>query len=686
VLDLTRLNPPQRQAVTIPEGPALVLAGAGSGKTRVIAHRIAWLVDEGSDPSGILAVTFTNKAAKEMRDRVRGLCRREGEGALIATFHSFGLWFLRQEHELAGLPKWFSICDSGDQTNVLKRCMKDVQVDSRRFDVRHLLGILSRRRSEAAVPDIRGAAREDEYEIFADEILPRYEQALRAQRSLDFEDLIVRPVTLLAENRSLRTAYRERFRHVLVDEYQDTNRLQLRLLELLCGPEAGGTRKRRATSASEWSGRSLCAVGDDDQSIYGWRGAEVKNILRFETHFPGAQVIRLEQNYRSTGNILGCANGVISRAAERRPKRLWTETGGGDPVRVVALPSEEEEARFAAGEIARGMSEGRSAADFAVLYRLNAQSQSIEEALREVGIQHKVKGGPAFFDRSEVRDVLAWLRICAFPDDDVALARVVHAPPRGIGDVAMARLADWAALESRSAAGALELAGQVPDIPRGAPEKLAEFAAVLADFRRRFRPGRLVEPARTVFDEIDLRSWLRRTVLSPEAGTRKAEAVDAVLRSLENYERRDPKGSLGAFLQRLALDSRDDEPDEVEGVTLSTLHAAKGLEFPVVFVIGFEEDLLPVAGIQGEARDLEEERRLAYVGITRAREQLWLTRATARTRRGRIEPRTPSRFLEDLPAESRVRHDPESAANPEATAARSAEVLKVLRSRLASRR
>jgi DNA helicase-2/ATP-dependent DNA helicase PcrA len=330
------------------------------------------------------------------------------------------------------------------------------------------------------------------------------------------------------------------------------------------------------------------------------------------------------------------------------------------------------------------MSEGRSAADFAVLYRLNAQSQPIEEALREVGIQHNVKGGPAFFDRAEVRDVLAWLRICAFPDDDVALARVVHAPPRGIGDVAMARLGAWAALQSRSVASALELAGQVPDIPRGAPEKLAEFAGALADFRRRFRPGRLVEPARTVFDEIDLRSWLRRSVLSPEAGIRKAEAVDAVLRSLENYERREPRGSLGTFLQRLALDSRDDEPDDAEGVTLSTLHAAKGLEFPVVFVIGFEEDLLPVAGIQGEARDLEEERRLAYVGITRAREQLWLTRAAARTRRGRIELRTPSRFLDDLPPESHVRHDPDSAANAEKTEARSAEVLQALRSRLAT--
>jgi DNA helicase-2/ATP-dependent DNA helicase PcrA len=676
VLDLSRLNPPQRQAVTVEEGPELVLAGAGSGKTRVIAHRIAWLVEQGVAPGEILAVTFTNKAAAEMKDRVRGLSRAAGAGSHIATFHGFGLWFLRQEHVAAGLPKWFAICDAGDQASLLKRSLRDVQMDSRRFDVRRLLAVISRRKNEAAAGAAPGAVPDDDYEVIATEILPRYEQALRAQRSLDFDDLLVRPVALLSGDRAMRAKYQEQFRHVLVDEYQDTNRIQLELLELLC--------KSRARSP-DWSGRSLCAVGDDDQAIYGWRGADVRNIRQFERSFPGATIVRLEQNYRSTGRILECANGVIARSADRRPKRLWTDAGPGDPVRVVALPDEQEEARFVAGEVARGLAEGRAASDFAVLYRLNAQSQPLEEALREVGIPHKVRGGPAFFDRAEVRDVVGWLKACAFPDDDVAFSRIVDVPPRGIGDVAMERLGNWASANRMSISAALRLAGQVPDIPRGAPEKMGQFADQLDLFRKRFGPGRIAEPARAMFEDLDLRGWFRRTVASPEAGTRKAESVDSLLRSLEWHERRDPKSTLRTFLQRLALDSRDEEPEEADGVTLMTLHSAKGLEFPVVFLIGVEEDLLPVSGIQGEARDLEEERRLAYVGITRAREVLWVTRASARTRRGRIEPRTPSRFLEDLPAGAHVRHDPASGESAAAASVRSTEVLRALRARMAGR-
>jgi DNA helicase-2/ATP-dependent DNA helicase PcrA len=699
VLDLSHLNPPQRQAVTFHEGPALVLAGAGSGKTRVIAHRIAWLVEQGSDPANILAVTFTNKAAVEMRDRVRALSKKAAEKSLIATFHGFGLWLLRKEHVAAGLPKWFSICDAGDQTSLVKRCLRDIQMDSRRFDVRQLLGIISRRKSTSAgagANSSRTRVPDDDYEAVADQLMPRYEQALRAQRSLDFDDLMVRPVALLAADQAIRRMYRERFRHVLVDEFQDTNRAQLRLLELLCGdspdasPGAGRRSGRRSGSGrrsptTKWMDRSLCAVGDDDQAIYGWRGADMQNILRFEKHFAGATIVRLEQNYRSSGRILDCANGVIARSVDRRPKRLWTDAGPGDMVRVVALPDEHEEARFIAGEVRRGLASGRSGSDFAVLYRLNAQSQPLEEAFREVGIPHKVKGGPAFFERAEVRDVVAWLKICAFPDDDLSLARVVNAPSRGIGDVAMERLGDWAASNRVTVAAALRSADQVPDIPRGAPARMAQLADSLDLFRGRFGAGKIAEPARAMFEDLDLRTWLRRSVLSPEAGTRKAEAVDSILRSLEWRERHDPRATLATYLQRLALDSREEEPEDVDGVTLMTLHSAKGLEFPVVFLIGVEEDLLPVSGIQGEASDLEEERRLAYVGITRAREILWLTRASARTRRGRLEARTPSRFLQDLPQDAHVRHDPSSGESAEASSARSVEVLQALRARLGGR-
>ena len=692
VLDLSRLNPPQRQAVVLSDGPALVLAGAGSGKTRVIAYRVAWLIEHGVAPGAILAVTFTNKAAKEMRDRVRALAGAAGGKVHVATFHGFGLWFLREEHRAAALPKWFSVCDAGDQVSLLKRCLRDVQMESRRFDVRHLLAIISRRKNARLDRERPATVGEGgEYEAIARELVPRYEQALRAQRSLDFDDLVVRPAALLEGDAVLRGAYREKFRHVLVDEYQDTNRVQLRLLELLCAAEPPGAgrggalgrgRPTRESVPTRWRERSLCAVGDDDQAIYGWRGAEVRNILQFEKHFPGATIVRLEQNYRSTGRILDCANAVIARSAERRPKRLWTDAGPGDPVRIVHLPDEEEEARFVAGEIGRGLAEGRSPSDYSVLYRLNAQSQAVEEALREAGIRHRVRGGPAFFDRAEVRDVLAWLKICAYPDDDVSLARIANVPPRGIGDVAMGRLGEWAASGGRPMASSLTVAAQVPDIPRGAPEKMAELAANIDRFRSRFGAGRLVEGARRMVEDLCLRDWVRQSVVSAEAGARKVDAVDAVLRSLEAYERRDPKGTLRTFLQRLALDSRDEEPEDAEGVTLMTLHSAKGLEFPVVFIIGFEEDLLPVSGIQGAARDLEEERRLAYVGITRARESLWVTRVAARTRRGRLEPRSPSRFLEDFPDAAHVRHDPESGSSVEAAAVRSSEVLRSLRSRL----
>jgi DNA helicase-2/ATP-dependent DNA helicase PcrA len=687
VLDLSALNPPQREAATVREGPLLVLAGAGSGKTRVIAHRVAWLLEEGEPASAILAVTFTNKAAREMRERIRDLAGRDGAEVHVATFHGFGLWLLGQEHAAAGLPRRFGVCDAGDQMAIVRRCLADVQVDDRRFDAKRVLALLSRAKNALRddVP-VRPEGQGDDYDLVAAQVWPRYREALRAQKSLDFDDLVARPVALLAGDAALRARWRERFRHVLVDEFQDTNDAQLRLLDLLAGAEPGARSRRRGASPSPpgWQGRSLCAVGDDDQAIYGWRGAEVRHILGFERRFPGARVIRLEQNYRSTGNVLACANGVIARSARRHAKRLWTEAGPGAPVRVVALADEEEEARFVAGEIVRARAEGRRPEDVAVLYRLNAQSRPFEEAFREAGIPHRVRGGPAFFDRAEVRDVLAWLKVCAAPHDDLSLARIVDVPPRGIGDVSLARLGEWAAGRGWSLWRAMGRAAEVPSLPRGAADRMAELAATVERLGARFRGGRLAEAGRALVEELGLLEHARRSVRSVEAGARKAEAVEGVLRSLEAWEGRERRPTLEGFLQRLALDSREEEPDESTGVTLMTLHGAKGLEFPVVFLAGCEEDLLPVAGIQGEARDLEEERRLAYVGITRAREALWLTRARVRAKRGRVEPRTPSRFLADLPAGAWAEHDPAAASSPADVASRSGEVLAALRARLAA--
>jgi DNA helicase-2/ATP-dependent DNA helicase PcrA len=409
----------------------------------------------------------------------------------------------------------------------------------------------------------------------------------------------------------------------------------------------------------------------------------VKNILRFDRHFPGAKEVRLEQNYRSTGNVLACANAVIGKNPQRKPKRLWTSAGAGAPVRVAALEDDEEEARFVAAEISRLRGEGRALSDFAVLYRLNAQSRPVEEALREIGAKYRVHGAPAFFDRAEVRDLLAYLKLCVSTGDEVSLARVVNVPSRGIGDASLERLHGFAVAERVDLFTALERAAEVPGLPRGAAERMGEFAALVRRFGEAFASGKLGETARRLVAEVDLYAHARSTVKSVEAGARKVDAIDGLLRSLEGYEARATRRpSLAVWLARLALDSREEEdPEASEGVTLMSLHAAKGLEFPVVFLLGLEEDLLPCAAIQGEARDLEEERRLAYVGITRARERLYLTRAAARVKRGKTLARTPSRFLADLPAGAWEAQDA-AAPDPQDAASRSAEVLAALRERL----
>jgi DNA helicase-2/ATP-dependent DNA helicase PcrA len=670
MLDLSTLNPPQREAVTTIEGPLLVLAGAGSGKTRVIVHRIAYLLHRGFEPEAILAVTFTNKAAGEMRERVAAVAGAPAVDVFVSTFHSFGLWLLQQEHRAAGLPRRFAICDAGDQLAIVKRCMREVRVDDRAFDAHRVLALLSRAKNEGKKrirprPEGQG----DDYDLVASEVYPRYQRALAAQRAVDFDDLIARPVELLGKDAALRAKYARRFRHVLVDEYQDTNVAQLELLKLLAG-----------------EAKNVCAVGDDDQAIYGWRGAEVRNILRFERHFPGAREVRLEQNYRSTGHILACANAVIARNADRRPKRLFTAAGEGDRVRVVALPSEEEEARFVGEEIARLRREGRSFADLAVLYRLNVQSRPLEEALREASIPHTVHGGPAFFDRAEVRDLLAYLKVCVAPHDEVSLARIVNVPPRGIGDASLERVHAWAVERGVHLFEALGRASEVPDLPRGAAERMAAFVALVERQRARFQAGRPAEAARELAAEVDLYGHARASVQSFEAGQRKVDALDGVLRSLDGYAQRNARPSLATWLARLALDSRaEEDPAAAEGVSLMTLHAAKGLEFPVVFLVGAEEELLPCAGIQGEARDMDEERRLAYVGITRARERLYLTRAAARTKRGKVQPRTPSRFLEDLPALAHEKVDPAAQEAPGDVAAYAAGVMARLREKLVPR-
>ena len=622
------LNPQQRAAVLQTEGPLLVLAGAGSGKTRVIAHRVAHLLGKGVPARSILAVTFTNKAALEMKERIVALAAGlDARGVTVSTFHSFGVRVVREQHALLKLPARFAVLDAGDQAALLKRLLRDFKIDDKRFDVPRVLGIISRRRNGGAPghPD-------DEYELCATELLPKYELGLRAMGAVDFDDLLLLPLKLFREHDDILKHYQDRYRYLLVDEYQDTNAAQLQLLELLAGLR-----------------RNLCVVGDDDQSIYAWRGAQAKQIREFDQKFPGCVEIFLEQNYRSAGNILEAANAVIGKNPGRKPKRLWTDRGRGPNLKLVAAPDDAAEARYVADEIVRLCYEEKlPRREIAVLYRTNAQARPFEEALRLLGVRYRVVGGTSLFERKEVRDLLAYLRAALSPRDEVSLLRIVNVPARGIGDATVARAQELAR----------ERKCPVWEVFRGEP-RTQEFVELLTRYREKLsRPGFSLA-ARELVEEVGLFAEARRSAQSPAAQARKVEALEGLLGNLIDYEKRTEAGEdreLGSYLSFLALESKDDDGDAGDAVTLITLHGAKGLEWRCVFLCGLEEDLLPHSGrgfdgAEPNLPNLEEERRLCYVGMTRARERLVLTRAAARVFRGKSLPRTPSRFLDDIPGE-----------------------------------
>jgi DNA helicase-2/ATP-dependent DNA helicase PcrA len=658
-LDLSLLNPQQRQAVVQTEGPVLVLAGAGSGKTRVIAHRVVRLLEEGVPARAILAVTFTNKAAAEMKERIVKLaggtadCRR----VLVSTFHAFGVRIVREQHDKLGLPAKFAILDAGDQAALAKRLLRDLKIDDKRFDVPRLVAILSRLRTGGAPghPD-------DEYELCAAELRPRYALGLRAMGAVDFDDLLILPLELFAKHPDVLAKYQSRYRYLLVDEYQDTNDAQLKLLEQLAGVR-----------------RNLCVVGDDDQSIYAWRGAQVRHIQEFDRKFPGCVEVFLEQNYRSNGNILDAANSVIGKNPGRKPKRLWTDRGRGPNLRLVTAPSDEVEAKYVADEIIRVSYEEKiPPREIAILYRTNAQARLFEETLRLAGVRYRVVGGTSLFDRKEVRDLIAYLRAALNPRDEVALLRIVNVPARGIGDQTVTRAQELARARKRT----------VWDVFSGAPselshaaERIADFVALLRKYGERLGQRGFSQTARDLVEEVGLFEEARRGAQSLPAQARKVESIESLLRQLVDYEKREEQKAaerslaravageedddepfaqgLPGYLARLALDSKEADGDGGDAVTLMTLHGAKGLEWRCVFLCGMEEGLLPHSGRGFDdagaepradgALNLEEERRLCYVGMTRARERLILTRATERLKRGKPVPRTPSRFLDDIP-------------------------------------
>ncbi|WP_300335215.1 UvrD-helicase domain-containing protein [Accumulibacter sp.] len=642
---LAHLNPPQLAAVTLPPQHALILAGAGSGKTRVLTTRIAWLISTGQvGPQGVLAVTFTNKAAKEMQARLAALLPINTRGMWIGTFHGLCNRFLRAHHREAGLSAQFQILDSSDQLAAIKRLLKNLGVDDEKFPPRELMHFINAHKEQG----IRATQAEayDSYTSRRIELYTEYEGQCQREGVVDFAELLLRSYELLQRNEPLCQHYQARFRHILVDEFQDTNRLQYAWLKLLAG--RGGARSP-ATAAGAW----IFAVGDDDQSIYAFRGAEIGNMRDLQREFELPNVIRLEQNYRSHGNILDAANALIKQNSGRLGKNLWTEAGAGEPIRVFEGYSDIAEARFIVEEISQLVREGVSRQQVALLYRSNAQSRVLEHELVRLGVPYRIHGGLRFFDRQEVKHALAYLRLLANPDDDTAFARVVNFPTRGIGNRTIEALQESAQRTNSSLYNAAAaLAGK-------AGAAVARFIRLLETLRGEAKDLALPE----VIDRIIEQSGLRQHYLAEKEGQDRLENLDELINAATSFLHEDEQsrpagdeladgGPLASFLAHASLEAGEHQAGEgQEAVQLMTVHAAKGLEFDVVFITGLEQGLFPHENAAQERDGLEEERRLMYVAVTRARHRLYLTHAQTRMLHGQTRYCLPSGFLDELPVE-----------------------------------
>ena len=644
MVDLSQLNPPQREAASHAGGPMLVLAGAGSGKTRVITFRIAHLLAQGVSPRAICAVTFTNKAAEEMRERIAHLLRdRELARELsIGTFHALGLHVLRSERKALGLPRGFAIYDQADSLGAVREAMRTIHDGDRRYDAKAIATRISLAKNAFISPDEFEGNPADDYDEITTHVYPKYQETLRACAAFDFDDLIVEPVRLWQRDADAGRRWAERFEYVMVDEFQDTNRAQLEMVRHLVSPH-----------------QNLVVVGDDDQSIYSWRGADPTNILRFAELFEGAKVVKLEQNYRSTKTILAAANEVIANNAKRHGKKLWSNVGDGDAITHAVAATAEDEAKWIAREIRALRDGGRRWSDIAVLYRSNLQAKVIEEELRAVEVPYVMYGGQQFFERKEVKDVIAYLRVALNPRDELALRRVLNYPARGIGATTVEKLV--AASQARHATLWDALASA--EVHGGARTGIDSFRTAVSRLAAGIESGvDVVAATRGLVDDIALYDDLRAASPSLSAAQRRIDNVENLFGSLARFaERGKGRDGLAEYLRLLTLETSDKKEDSGDRVILTTLHGAKGLEFPVVFLIGLEEELLPHARTLNpqvtdvidpdHATDISEERRLCYVGITRAQEQLYLTRACQRVSRGKALVRTPSRFLLEIPDE-----------------------------------
>ncbi|MDF2947544.1 MAG: ATP-dependent helicase PcrA [Bacillales bacterium] len=637
---LQGLNNEQQQAVLHTDGPLLIMAGAGSGKTRVLTHRIAYLIENKEvAPWSILAITFTNKAAREMKERVHKLVGPEAENIWISTFHSMCVRILRRDIDRIGYSRNFSILDSSDQLSVIKNIQKELNIDPKKFDPKSILGTISSQKNELIDAKEYSNLAGNMYEKVVSDVYKMYEERLQRNDSLDFDDLIMITIKLFQKVPEVKEFYQRKFHYIHVDEYQDTNRAQYLLVKML------GDRFK-----------NICVVGDSDQSIYRWRGADITNILSFEKDYDNSRCIMLEQNYRSTQNILTAANSVISRNTGRKPKNLWTKNNEGTKITLHKSYGEHDEGRFVVSTIQKKISEsGLKFSDFAILYRTNAQSRVIEETLIKSNINYKIIGGIKFYDRKEIKDLLAYLRLIANPNDDISFNRVVNVPKRGIGASTVDKIQAYAFTHSMSIMDALEMV-ELIGVPKKAEGALIQFRDLIKNLTKMQDYLTVTELVEEILEKSGYRASLSlEKTLESEA---RLENLDEFLSVTTSFEETSEDRTLIAFLTDLALISDIDklndngqsqEPNEE--VVLMTLHSSKGLEFPIVFIVGMEDGIFPSSRSFEDPEELEEERRLAYVGITRAEKELFLSCSQSRTLYGRTQINAPSRFINEIPSE-----------------------------------
>lgn len=637
---LEGLNPEQKRAVQHDEGPMLILAGAGSGKTKTLTHRIAYLISEKNvAPSQILAVTFTNKAANEMRERIARLLEQDPDNRafmpFMGTFHGICVRLLRQDGEHIGISRRFVIFDESDRQGAVKQAMKDLRIDTKQYSPKSITYMISGAKNEMMPPERYREMASSPAQRVAAEVYPRYESILKEAEALDFDDLINQTVRLMKQAPAIRNKWQQNFRYIMIDEYQDTNEAQYQLVKLLVDDR-----------------QNIAVVGDDWQSIYSWRGADFRNILNFEKDYPSTEVIKLEQNYRSTQAILDAAHAVIVKNAQRSKKQLWTKSSGGEPVHIEQVGNERAEGEFIIRNIKTAVDiKARSYKDYAVLYRTNAQSRSLEESFIRYGIPYKVVGGTRFYDRKEIKDIIAYLRFMYQPEDISSFLRIINLPTRGIGDKSIQTFMDWRSRQGLSLFDALQQVRNLEDLTPRARQSFIRFTDMILQLRELSEEAPLSQLIDAVVRRIGYIDHLEDG--SVQAGER-IENVKELLSVAKDYE----SLGLAGFLEEVALISDLDNLDSSQdAVTLMTLHAAKGLEFPVVFIAGMEESIFPHSRSLFDQSEMEEERRLCYVGMTRAKEELYLLHATARLLYGGMQHNPPSRFLSEIDGEFVARND-----------------------------